>query len=321
MNNRSRAAFTLIELLVVIAIIAVLIGLLIPGLGRARDNARTTVCTSNVRQLSMASVTYANDYRGLYSSGNFDNRTRSGFGRFDEVGWVAGDINGGYVIPGEFLCPSSESRSCENLSLARVNAGPYHTFSQDEVLELIKRGFNTNYCQSWYMANTAMTYIYATRAPDPKDIRYVQGPLRDSQIQGSATPSRVPLFGDATSDVSANPDMVLMPDGRSVVGAKALTDGPVLGVMAGLGSVWTRQSYTDFGAAHGRAKTRNTLGGWAQYGNIGFADGHVALFSDDNLDGQFGYSQGIINGINTLVYDELEPRVFGGWLNHPGLDF
>ena len=43
--------------------------------------------------------------------------------------------------------------------------------------------------------------------------------------------------------------------------------------------------------------------------------------TDTNNDGQFGYHQGIIQGINTLVYDELEPRVFGGWLSQPGLPF
>jgi hypothetical protein len=57
------------------------------------------------------------------------------------------------------------------------------------------------------------------------------------------------------------------------------------------------------------------------YGQIGFADAHVELFKDTNADGQFGYAQGIINGINTLVYDELESKVFGGWLNREGLDF
>jgi prepilin-type processing-associated H-X9-DG protein len=219
------------------------------------------------------------------------------------------------------LCPSSESRSNENLNLNRINSNPYVSFSQQQVQDLISQGFNTNYCQSWYMAYTAMTSLHPQRAPDPKDIRYVQGPLRESQILGAAATSKVPLFGDATSNITENPDMVLMPDGTSVVGCKALTDGPVQGVIDGLGGVWTRQNYTDFGPAHGHSRTPNALGGSAMYGNIGFADGHVTVFYDANKDGQFGYTQGIINGMNTLIYDELEPKVFGGWLNHPGLDF
>jgi prepilin-type N-terminal cleavage/methylation domain-containing protein/prepilin-type processing-associated H-X9-DG protein len=312
--------FTLIELLVVIAIIALLIGILLPSLGASRESARTTQCSSNLRQLSMAAVTYNNDYKGLYSSGNFDNRMLHGFGAIDEVGWVASDVNGGYALPGKLLCPSSPSRSCQNLNINRINAGAFKPFAQSDIDELITRGFNTNYCQSWFMAYTATTYIFPTRAPDPKDTRYVQGPLAEHNIQGTASPSTVPLFGDGSSDLSTNPDTVVMPDGNTVYGCKALTDGPIQGVMAQLGAVWGRQNYTDFGPSHGKGP-KNILGNTSIYGNIGFADGHVAIFKDGNSDGQFGHTAGIIQGINTIVYDELEPKVFGGWLNHPGLPF
>lgn len=57
--------FTLIELLVVIAIIALLIGILLPALGRARQSATALVCMSTMRQLSLANFMYATDHNDM----------------------------------------------------------------------------------------------------------------------------------------------------------------------------------------------------------------------------------------------------------------
>ena len=59
---KSKQGFTLIELLVVIAIIAILAAILFPVFARAREKARQTSCLSNMKQLGLAMVMYAQDY-------------------------------------------------------------------------------------------------------------------------------------------------------------------------------------------------------------------------------------------------------------------
>ena len=61
---RRYRGFTLIELLVVVAIIAMLIAILLPSLQRARDQARATVCMSNMRELGMGFYYYMEEYDG-----------------------------------------------------------------------------------------------------------------------------------------------------------------------------------------------------------------------------------------------------------------
>ncbi len=204
-----RGGFTLVELLVVIGIIALLIGILLPALNKAREQANAAKCMSNLHQIGLAMMNYCNDNAGIWVPGVYCPTNGSTSSTGDT--WAAILLSQKY-LPQQNLgtVPPPVGATLPQSVLACPNGSVYVNDIQNSTILPSGTVFATTY---------GVNTIYGESPPNADGSEYNFTPMKavyipETGVSTSSIPQQCQLFRHYT-DFGFHPsDLVLIYDGN-----------------------------------------------------------------------------------------------------------
>ncbi len=157
--NRPERGFSLIELLVVVSILILLIAVLMPSLGRAREQARDTQCLSRLRQLFIAHTQYIHENRVLPP---LNNDADDGTWQYNYLVFDGKDYHNNF---GPLIDASYEVNSIEQLACP-VQTDPFHSPNTEENPWPPKRPrkVRSGYGRRYHLSGRSLAQFRSTRA-------------------------------------------------------------------------------------------------------------------------------------------------------------
>ncbi len=261
------SAFTLIELLVVISIIALLIGILLPVLGAARETARDAQCRSNLRQITIASEAYVTDVQDLPAPPPVNGSTYSGRYSKNLIPWQSPHVFGG---------------KSTNLNSASVGS------NQTEFMLSRDRPLNP-YTQGYKPEDDGGTDRYELPLFEcPSDERGAGNPFDEFWAGAPDGESAYEEFGNSYADMGAIPlhdPRVAPPSGSATLADIERTRKNLLRHVSNSGDLSEIVYYGEFlfvaNYALGRTQPAQGFHGKEGDHRVAFMDGHVSAVEQD----------------------------------------